>query len=99
MIILGAVFARGNSKGIKNKNLLKFKNKTLVGHAISQGYKCRFIKRMYISSDSKEIINEAKKYKANVPFKRPKSLSTDTAKHIHVWRHFINYFMKIYVRG
>ena len=91
MKILGAVFARGNSKGIKNKNLLKFKNKTLVGHAVDQGYKSKFIKKVYISSDSKKIINEAKKYKAIEPFKRPKSLSTDAAPHLKVWRHFVKY--------
>ena len=55
MIVLGAVFARKNSKGIKNKNLLRFKNKTLVGHAVDQGYKSKFIKKVYISSDSKKI--------------------------------------------
>ena len=43
---------------------------------------------------AKRSINEAKKYKAIVPFKRPKSLSSDTAKHIHVWRHFINHLKK-----
>ena len=94
MIILGAIFARGNSKGIKNKNLLKFKNKSLVGHAVNQAYKSKFIKKVYISSDSKKIINEAKKYRAIAPFIRPKSLSSDTAKHIYVWRHFINYLKK-----
>lgn len=94
MTILGAVFARANSKGIKNKNLLKFKNKTLVGHAVTQGYNSKFIKKIYISSDSKKIINEAKKYKAIEPFKRPKSLSLDTTRHIYVWRHFIKYLKK-----
>ena len=94
MIILGAVFARANSKGIKNKNLLQFRDKTLVGHAVNQGYKSKFIKRVYISSDSKKIINEAKKYKAIEPFKRPKSLSLDTTRHIYVWRHFVKYLKK-----
>ena len=94
MIVLGAVFARKNSKGIKNKNLLRFKNKTLVGHAVDQGYKSKFIKKVYISSDSKKIIKEAKKYKAIAPFKRPKSLSRDTPPHIEVWRHFFKYLKK-----
>ena len=62
MIILVAVFARGNSKGIKNKNILWFRSKTLVGHAVYQGYKSKYIKKMYVSSDSKKIINEAIKY-------------------------------------
>jgi len=94
MIVLGAVFARANSKGIKNKNLLPFKNKTLVGHAVNQAYKSKFIKKVYISSDSKKIINEAKKYKAIEPFKRPKSLSSDTAPHLYIWRHFVKYLKK-----
>ena len=94
MIILGAVFARANSKSIKNKNLLFFKNKTLVGHAINQAYKSKFIKKVYISSDSKKIINEAKKYKAIEPFKRPKFLSSDKASHLYVWRHFAKYLEK-----
>lgn len=94
MNIIGAVFARGGSKGIKNKNLLKFKRTTLVGHACNQAYKSKYIKRVFISSDSQKIINEAKKNKAIAPFKRPKYLATDTASHIKVWRHFINYLMR-----
>ena len=68
MNIIGAVFARGNSEGVKNKNLLKFKGKSLVGHAVNQAYASRYINKVFISSDSKKIINEAKKYKAIVPF-------------------------------
>lgn len=94
MNIVGAVFARGNSKGIKNKNLLKFKNKTLVSHAVHQAYASKFIKKVFISSDNKKIINEAKKKKAMVPFIRPKELSTDKASHLMVWRHFAKYLKK-----
>ena len=81
-------------KVLKIKISLWFRNKTLVGHAVNQGYKSKFIKKVYVSSDSKKIINEAKKYKAIEPFRRPKSLSLDTTPHIYVWRHFINYLKK-----
>tara|TARA_B100001057_G_scaffold60930_2_gene54182 strand:+ start:103 stop:789 length:687 start_codon:yes stop_codon:yes gene_type:complete len=94
MIVTGAVFARGNSKGIKNKNLLRYKKKTLLGQAVCQAYASKLIRKVYISSDNQKIINEGKKYKAIVPFKRPKSLSTDNAKHLDVWRHLVNYFKK-----
>lgn len=94
MNIIGAVFARGNSKGIKNKNLLKFKNKTLVSHAVHQAYTSKFIKKVFISSDNEKIINEAKKKKAIVPFVRPKKLSTHKASHLMVWRHFAEYLKK-----
>ena len=60
MIILNSIFARGNSKGIKNKNLLKFKNKSLVGHAVIK-LTNRNLSKKYMSSKSKKIINEAKK--------------------------------------
>ena len=55
MIILGAIFARGNSKGIKNKNLLKFKNKSLVGHAVNQAYKSKFIKKYIFLPIAKKL--------------------------------------------
>lgn len=95
---IGVVFARGNSKGIKNKNLLKFKNLTLVEHSVKQGYQTKLLKKVYISSDSKKIINNAKKQKAIVPFIRPKLLSTDTSPEILSWRHFIKYLYKNDIR-
>ena len=36
MKIIAFIFARGNSKGIKNKNFLRFKKTTLLGHAINK---------------------------------------------------------------
>ena len=95
MNIIGAVFAREKSKGIKNKNLLQFRKKTLVGHAVNQAYKSKFINKVFISSDSKKIIKEAKSYNAIVPFHRPKYLATDKTPYISAWRHFVKYLRKI----
>ena len=67
MKIVAFVFARGNSKGIKNKNLLKFKKTTLLGHAINQAKKINGVKQVFVSSDSKKIINYAKKFKKQRP--------------------------------
>ena len=91
---IGVVFARGKSKGIKNKNLLKFNKISLVEHAVKQAYKTKVIKKVYISSDSKKIIKAAQREKALVPFVRPKILSTDSSPEILSWRHFINYLEK-----
>ena len=93
-LFTGVVFARGNSKEIKNKNLLKFNKITLVECAVRQAYETKLLKKVYISSDSKKIIKAAKKQKAIVPFVRPKKLSTDTSPEILSWRHFINYLKK-----
>ena len=89
--IVTFIFARGNSKGIKNKNLLKFKHTTLLGNAISQARKIKYSKRIFVSTDSIKIKKEALKYKAEVPFIRPKYLSTDTAPEIYAWRHAVDF--------
>ena len=39
MNIVSFIFARGNSSGIKNKNLLKFKKTSLLGNSILQSKK------------------------------------------------------------
>ena len=36
MNVIGLIFARGGSKGLKNKNLLKFKKTTLLGNSINK---------------------------------------------------------------
>jgi len=89
--IVPVIFARGNSKGIKNKNLLKFNNTTLLGNAILQARKIKYAKKIFISTDSIKIKKEALKYKALVPFIRPKHLSTDTSPEIYAWRHAVNF--------
>tara|TARA_B110000238_G_C16105991_1_gene430416 strand:+ start:750 stop:1439 length:690 start_codon:yes stop_codon:yes gene_type:complete len=94
MKFIGVVFARGKSKGLKNKNLLKYNKVTLVEHSIIQAYKTKIIKKVYISSDDKKILKVSKKQNAIVPFIRPKSLSRDKSPEILSWRHFINYLNK-----
>ena len=94
MNIIALICARGGSKGIKKKNLLKINNISLVGRSILQAKKCPLINKIYISTDSTEIANEAKKYGGLVPFLRPKKISGDKTSEILVWRHFINYIEK-----
>ena len=63
MRIVSFIFARKGSQGIKNKNLLKFKKISLLAHSILQSRKSRYIKRTFVSTDSKKIAQEAKKIK------------------------------------
>jgi CMP-N-acetylneuraminic acid synthetase len=71
--------ARGGSKSIKHKNLQKINGKSLIQISIEKFKGLDNISSIIITSDSEEILNEAKKYGA-VAWKRPKSLSGDTAK-------------------
>ena len=59
--ILGLVIARANSKRLKNKNLLKYKNKTLIEHAYNNAKKSKFIDDIVLSSESEKIIKLEKK--------------------------------------
>tara|TARA_B100001123_G_C15213941_1_gene988429 strand:- start:677 stop:1363 length:687 start_codon:yes stop_codon:yes gene_type:complete len=94
MNIVSFIFARGNSSGIKNKNLLKFKKTSLLGNSILQSKKLHRIKRTFVSTDSRKIALEAKKYKAEVPFIRPKNLAGNNSPEIYSWRHAIKFLEK-----
>jgi CMP-N-acetylneuraminic acid synthetase len=89
MNVVGFIFARGGSRGIKNKNLLNFDKTTLLGHAISQAKKSKYIKKVFVSTDSKKIAAEAKIHKAEIPFLRPKYLAKNNSPEILSWRHAI----------
>ena len=68
--------ARGGSKRIKNKNLVKFLKKPLIQWTIEFAKKSKFIDDIYISTDDKKIINFSKKKKIKF-INRPKKLSNN----------------------
>ena len=68
------ILARGGSKGIKNKNLVKINNKPLIFWTIFQSLKSKKIDEVWVSSDSKKILSISKKIGANI-IKRPKKFS------------------------
>tara|TARA_X000000950_G_scaffold289544_1_gene415317 strand:+ start:21306 stop:21995 length:690 start_codon:yes stop_codon:yes gene_type:complete len=70
--------ARGNSKGIKKKNLLNFCSKPLLYWSIIQAKKSKFKNHIYISSESDEIKKLCNKMKVKF-IKRPKKLCSDTS--------------------
>ena len=92
MKILALIPARSGSKGIKNKNLKKIKNKSLLSISIQLAKKLKVFKKIIVSTDSKKIANEAKKFSAEVPFIRPKKISGDKSKMIDVCLHAINFY-------
>ena len=70
--------ARGGSKGIKNKNLQKINGTSLIGRAVRVANQSREIDEVFVSTDSIEIAEEAKRFGASV-IQRPAELSTDDA--------------------
>lgn len=70
--------ARGGSKGIPNKNIKNFLGKPLIYWTIRAAKISKSINKVYVSSDSDEILKIASTYGADV-IKRPKKISGDKA--------------------
>ena len=54
--ILGIIPARGGSKEIKRKNLLKIRGKTLIELAIRSAKRSKMLTRTIFSSEDKKIL-------------------------------------------
>lgn len=75
--VLAIVPARGGSKGIPRKNIREVGGKPLIAWTIEEAKKSRYIDRLILSSDDDEIIEVAKTWGCEVPFKRPLELAQD----------------------
>ena len=91
MSVLCTICARGESKGVPNKNIRKLLGKPLISYTIEQALDCKMIERVVVSTDSELIAKTAKKSGAEVPFMRPKKLASDSAKNIDVIIHAVNW--------
>ena len=87
------IFARGGSKGIPNKNLLKLGGESLIQISINHAKSTPEISRVIVSTDSTEIAKAAQSSGAEVPFLRPASLATDSAAEIEAWKHSLRYLL------
>lgn len=88
------IFARGGSKGLPGKNLLKLNNKPLIAWSIEQALSIKRISRVVVSTDSTEIAETAAMYGAEVPFLRPNELSTDDSSEWDAWKHALMFLQK-----
>ena len=69
--------ARGGSKGLRNKNILKLNGHPLIAYPISAAIKSNVCDAVFVSTDSKEIAKISKRYGASVPFLRNKKFAKD----------------------
>ena len=89
--ILGLIPARGGSKGLPRKNIKPLSGKPLIAWTIEQALASKYLDRVVVSTDDKEIAEISKEYGAEVPFIRPKELAEDNAKGIDVVLHAIDW--------
>ena len=92
--ILVVIPARSGSERIKNKNLIKIKNKTLIEYTFKLVKDLKIQKQTYVTTDSLKILNISKKYSLNY-IKRPKFLSKKKSKIEDALLHLLKY-NKIY---
>jgi len=88
--------ARKGSKGIKNKNIVKIKNKELIKYTIDIAKKCSFVDKIIVSTDGKKIANLSAKCGVEVPFLRPSRYSKDSSTDFEVFLHYITWLEKNY---
>ena len=84
------ILARGGSKGIKNKNIMRIKNKPLIYWSIKSCLQSTKIDSVWVSSDNHKILSLSKSFGANI-IKRPKQISRDNSKSEKAWLHAIKY--------
>ena len=89
MNIVSIILARGGSKGIPQKNIIEFCGKPLIAWTIENCIDAGS-SSVWVSSDSDEILEIAKKYGAK-QIKRPDNIAGDFATSESAWLHAIDY--------
>ena len=67
------ILARKNSKGLKDKNIYKLNNLSLVEHSIIYAKKSKLVSDIIVSTDDIRIKRISEKYKCFTIFPRPKT--------------------------
>ncbi|WP_335668938.1 acylneuraminate cytidylyltransferase [Ensifer adhaerens] len=78
MQVVAVIPARGGSVGLPGKNTRYLNGVPLVGRAVLAAIESKFVSNVYVSSDSSEILEVAKRFGATA-ITRPPALSNSTA--------------------
>jgi len=89
--ILALIPARSGSKRVENKNIRLLGGKPLITYTIEEAKKSSLINRIIVSTDNEEIAKIALKYNAEVPFLRPKEISSSDSTEYEFHIHAVNW--------
>jgi N-acylneuraminate cytidylyltransferase len=78
--VLGLVVGRGGSKGLARKNVLPLAGKPVIAWTVAAARTSRYIDRVVVSSEDREIIDAAVAAGADAPFVRPVELASDSVQ-------------------
>ena len=103
--ILGIIGIRSGSKGVPDKNIKELLGKPLIGWILEEAKNSKYINKLVVSTDSEKYAKIAKKFDAEVPCLRPKTLASDFSPEIDFVKHMLcfldqkeNYIPDIVVR-
>lgn len=92
--ILCLIPARAGSRGVLHKNMREVGGFPLIAYSIIASKLSKYINKTIVSSDGSEIIAIAKKYGAEVPFKRPSKYAEDNSTDYGWILHALNWLKK-----
>jgi len=75
--VLGLIPARGGSKGVARKNIREVRGKPLIAWTIEEARRSIYLDRLVLSSEDTEIMEIARSFGCEVPFRRPEELAAD----------------------
>ena len=78
--------ARGGSKRLPNKNMVKIWGKPMIYWAINASKNSKYVKSIYVTSNSNKILDYAKSLKVKL-IKRPETLSDDKTEKMKAIMH------------
>ena len=78
--ILAVIPARGGSKGIPRKNIVKINDRPLIDYTIQAALQVSRINHVIVSTEDEEIASISRGLGAEVPFMRPNHLAVDQAQ-------------------
>jgi len=87
--IVAIIPARGGSKGIPKKNIKLLFGKPLIVYTIESALKSKYLDKIIVSTENKEIAKISRKYGAGI-INRPKALAGDESKTIDAVFHSLN---------
>lgn len=85
--IVAVILARGGSKGVPRKNLMKIGGVPIVARSVLAAQSAPSVNEVYVSTDDQEIASIAKEYGAKI-VNRPAEFATDTASSEAALIHF-----------
>jgi CMP-N-acetylneuraminic acid synthetase len=82
--VVAVVPARGGSKGIAGKNLVRFGGKPLILHSLEAARLARSVDQILVTTDNDAIAEACEQAGFPVPFRRSPKFATDTAAMVDV---------------